>query len=199
MSNWLTTTFNQQKRLLRFRALLGALFVVLSCYDTAIGQDWNCSSDPVLKVGQELWSLPIGGELQISNDGKTLLVTSFADSSFYTVDVASGTILRKLSIKYVVNGWKHGVNGAFFDTEYSVDENLTSIFVFGSVFNGADFNGIWDVVKDTLIRQTSDSVSASAISGKLGGIYANLNRWTSNSYPGIYDLKTFELKTHPIL
>ncbi len=78
------------------------LLTLLAASTFLQAQEVTYNTTPTHQLGPELWQLPIGGQLTMSRDGKTLLVASMADTCFYVVDVTTGTIRKKLLTRYVV-------------------------------------------------------------------------------------------------
>lgn len=124
------------------RILLLLCFVLLFS-TTAYSENTpaNHAPGPVVQRGAKLWSLPIGGRLTLSRDGKTLLVASLADSNFYVVDVETGTIRRKLTPKF---NWNSDAGTPF----YQVDNDLKWIGL-----KASGYDGLWDIETDTLVTQ----------------------------------------------
>jgi hypothetical protein len=76
------------------------LLLLLTASTFMQAQEVTYNTTPTHELGPELWQLPIGGQLTMSRDGKTLLVASMADTCFYVVDVTSGSILGRSSAAY---------------------------------------------------------------------------------------------------
>jgi hypothetical protein len=93
------------------------LLTLLAACTFMHAQEVTYNTTPTHELGPELWQLPIGGQLTMSRDGKTLLVASMADTCFYVVDVSSGTIAVKLDAQFYV---KSGSN-----TMYAADGDLS--------------------------------------------------------------------------
>jgi hypothetical protein len=111
---------------------------ILTFSHSISAQEIEYNLTPEKQLGPELWKLPIGGDLTMSRDGRTLLVASTADSAFYVVDVETGTIRRRLTPKYFPPPNR--------STVYRTDDDLKWISL-----GWTDWRGLWDIEADTII------------------------------------------------
>ena len=92
----------------------------------------SCSSEsgptsqddlPEMRLGSVLWELPTSGQLFLSDDGSTVVVGGFYDSTIYVVNAATGQVRTTLPEKY-----RSGTGPGGF-TVLAVSEDGTKVFV----------------------------------------------------------------------
>jgi len=166
--------------------ILGTMLLACSSETGPTSQD----DLPEMRLGSVLWELPTSGQLFLSDDGTTVVVGGFYDSTIYVVNAATGQVRTTLPEKYRAGSNQEGF------TDLAVSEDGTRVFVSQHDLVNGDRWSLYD--GQTGERLLSDSAYISVKYISVGHDRIVFTRLTGELRTWLYRLSDFtEIATIP--